>query len=126
METGSVRELLVWQKTTKLVTEIYFLTRNFPDEELYGLTAHIRRAIASVAENITEGYEQESPSEYIRFLRLSLKSLREFQEKLEIAFNFHYCDSSTFALFMAQSNEVSRLLFNLMYKIETESHPPKQ
>jgi four helix bundle protein len=126
METGSVRELLVWQKATKLVTEIYFLTRDFPDEELYLLTARIRRAIASVAENITEGYEQETPSDYIHFLRLSLKSLREFQDKLKIAANDKYCTPNAFAFFMAQSQEISYLLFKLMYKIETESHPPKQ
>ncbi|HEY1254350.1 MAG TPA: four helix bundle protein [Terracidiphilus sp.] len=51
----SFRDLLVWQKATDLTETIYRLTRNFPREEIYGLSAQIRRAAISIPSNIAEG-----------------------------------------------------------------------
>ena len=39
MEIKSYKELIVYQKSKELVKAIYALTRNFPREELYGLTS---------------------------------------------------------------------------------------
>ena len=44
----SHRDLIAWQKAMVLVTDVYDLTKTFPREETYGLTAQIRRAAASV------------------------------------------------------------------------------
>jgi len=41
------RELVVWQKAMTLVTDVYRVTRGFPKDELYGLTAQLRRAAVS-------------------------------------------------------------------------------
>jgi four helix bundle protein len=46
------KELKVWQKAYQLCLEIYRVTRNFPKEEIYGLTSQIRRAAVSVPSNI--------------------------------------------------------------------------
>ncbi len=42
------RDLFVWQKSVKLVTDIYAITKTFPNEELFGLTSQIRRAAISI------------------------------------------------------------------------------
>jgi four helix bundle protein len=49
------QDLVVWQKSMDLVTEIYRLTRSFPKEEIFGLISQIRRAAVSVPSNIAEG-----------------------------------------------------------------------
>jgi hypothetical protein len=41
----SFRDLIVWQKSIQLATAIDRLTRDFPREELYGLTSQIRRSL---------------------------------------------------------------------------------
>src|SRR5579862_4109954 len=51
----SYRNLIAWQKSMRLVTEIYEATRAFPRDELYGLTSQLRRAAVSVPSNIAEG-----------------------------------------------------------------------
>jgi 23S rRNA-intervening sequence protein len=38
------KELRVWKKAHEVTLELYRLTRQFPREELYGLTSQIRRA----------------------------------------------------------------------------------
>lgn len=65
---NSFRELLVWQKGMKLVTDVYTLTNKFPNEELYALTSQIRRSAVSIPSNIAEGYGRRHKHEYIRFL----------------------------------------------------------
>jgi four helix bundle protein len=70
-------ELIVWQKSHKLVLEVFKLTTNFPKDERYGLTSQIRRAAASVPGNIAEGCAKESNKDFSRFLQISLGSANE-------------------------------------------------
>ena len=43
------RELQVWRKAHELTLAVYQITASFPREELYGLTAQLRRAGSSIA-----------------------------------------------------------------------------
>ena len=81
------RDLIVWQKSMKLITDIYKISKLFPKEELFGLTSQIRRAAISIPSNIAEGYGRNSTGDYKRFLTISVGSLYEFQSQLEISYN---------------------------------------
>ena len=52
----SYEDLEVWQMAMSLAEDCYRLTADFPREEIYGLTAQIRRAVISIPANIAEGY----------------------------------------------------------------------
>ncbi|MBW2485221.1 MAG: four helix bundle protein, partial [Deltaproteobacteria bacterium] len=54
------KELKVWQKSFKLCLEIYKMTKNFPNEEKYGLSSQMRRASVSIPSNIAEGYGRKT------------------------------------------------------------------
>ncbi len=41
---SSFEDLLVWQKAHRWVLGIYRLTKSFPKDELYGITAQLRQA----------------------------------------------------------------------------------
>jgi len=58
------RDLIVWQKSMSLVTEIYLHTKTFPSTETYGLTSQIRRSAISIPSNIAEGYGRKSTGDY--------------------------------------------------------------
>ncbi|MGB9029449.1 MAG: four helix bundle protein [Acidobacteriaceae bacterium] len=62
----SYRDLDVWQCAIQLSVSLYQLTRDFPREEIFGLTSQLRRAGVSVASNIAEGYGRTSKGEYRR------------------------------------------------------------
>jgi hypothetical protein len=51
----SFRDLLVWQRSIELASEVYRLTKTFPREELFGITGQMRRSAVSVGSNISEG-----------------------------------------------------------------------
>ena len=54
-KSRNFKDLIVWQKSMSLITQIYNITRKFPKDEIYGLSSQIRRASVSVAANIAEG-----------------------------------------------------------------------
>ena len=59
----SYKDLIVWQKATKLVFEIYNVTELFSKEEIYGLISQMRRAAVSIPSNIAEGRVRGSRKE---------------------------------------------------------------
>jgi len=79
------RSLKVWQKAIELVEHVYAETRNFPKEELFGLTSQMRRAAVSVPANIAEGAARSGTKELIRFLSIAEASLSELDTHVEIA-----------------------------------------
>ena len=69
------RDLVVWQRAMELAEATYLLTKRFPPDEQYGLTSQARRAAASVAANIAEGYGRQTRASYVSFLRIAQGSL---------------------------------------------------
>jgi four helix bundle protein len=84
------RNLVAWQKGMDLVMEVYRLTRDFPDKELYGLISQLRRAALSVPANIAEGAANRSHSQFSNFLSNALGSLNEIDTQLELSFRLGY------------------------------------
>lgn len=81
----SYRELIVWQRAIELTVALYKLTASFPREEIYGLTAQLRRAGVSIASNIAEGYGRTTKGEYKSFRGMARGSALEVQTQLVIA-----------------------------------------
>jgi len=86
----SYRQLLAWQKAMQLVTRIYTITKQFPREELYGLTNQLRRAAVSVPSNIAEGQARYSAREFHHFLSHARGSLVEIETQVMISENLGY------------------------------------
>jgi four helix bundle protein len=55
-EVRSYKDLVAWQKSMALVTEVYRASQEFPKEEIFGLMSQTRRAAVSVPSNIAEGH----------------------------------------------------------------------
>jgi four helix bundle protein len=101
------QDLIVWQKAHQFVLDIYRLTENFPDREIYGLTSQLRRAAVSIPANIVEGFKKKGPSDKVRFMNIAQGSLEESRYYLILARDLGYIDSSDL---MDQIEEVSKLL----------------
>src|SRR5690349_4474596 len=91
---NSHKDLLVWQKSMRLITDVYLITQKFPGNELYGLTSQTRRAACSIALNIAEGYGRHSTKNYLQFLKISRGSLLELETCLQISINLNYISSA--------------------------------
>jgi len=87
------KDLDVWRRSLDLVDVVYKATKEFPREELYGLTNQLRRAAVSVPSNIAEGAARGSKKEFIQFLHIALGSLSEVETQLIIALRLRYLDN---------------------------------
>lgn len=116
-EIKTYRDLIIWQKSMSLVTEIYSITNNFPASELYALTNQLRRCAVSIPSNIGEGYGRNSTGDYKRFLQISVGSLFELQTQIEIAYNLKYIQDSIFKDLLAKTSELEIMIFTLIRKI---------
>lgn len=112
------RGLIVWQKAHQLVLAVYKVTKNFPKEEMFGLTSQMRRAMVSVAANIAEAFKKKGVADKLRILNISQGSLSEVQYYLILCDDLQYCNTGEL---MNQAEEVSRLLESYMKAIRTNS-----
>ena len=117
---GTFRDLLIWQKSMVLVTEIYTLSNNFPKEEIYALTSQLRRSAISIPSNIAEDQGRNGNKDYLKFLNIAVASLFELQTQLEIAFNLKYINQLQFNKTYEDSREVERRISAFCRKIKTD------
>jgi four helix bundle protein len=114
----SFRDLVVWQKSVVLVTEIYRLSKKFPKEEVFGLTSQIRRAAVSIPSNIAEGRGKSSKGEFQQFLHHSRGSLAEVETQIVIAQNLGYLNAADAEPVIEIIAEVGRLLHGLLTSLK--------
>jgi four helix bundle protein len=117
-KTQNYEELIVWQKAHEFVLQVYQLTKSFPKEELFGLTAQFRRASVSIAANIVEGYSKKGPKDKLRFLNIAQGSLAECRYYLRLSQDLGFANTATQE---ADLEKVSKLL-NAYYRGIARNH----
>ena len=117
-KTDSFRDLKVWQRSMTLVEEIYRITRRFPKEEQFGLTAQIRRASVSIASNIGEGKRRKRQRVYLHHLDVALGSQGEVDVQLEIALRTGFLGPGDYRRAQDLVEEVGRMLNGLISSLQ--------
>ncbi|MFN7085195.1 MAG: four helix bundle protein [Burkholderiales bacterium] len=107
-------DLAAWQETMRLARATYEITRSFPKEEIYGLSAQMRRAAVSVPSNIAEGAARTGRKEFAQFLGIAKGSLSELETQLLLAADLGYVTRDNEAFGLAE--RVARLLTGLHKK----------
>lgn len=110
-------KLKVWNKAIQLAESIHKRCKNFPKEELYGLTSQMRRASVSVPSNIAEGSQRSSDIDFARFILIAKGSLAELETQIFLAQRFGYLSQSDSKDLLALAEEVSRMLHALHSKL---------
>lgn len=93
MPSQNYRDLFAWQKAMDLVESVYRATRDWPKEEMYGLTNQVRRAVISVPANMAEGQGRSSTREFARYLSIAMGSLYEVETYASVAQRLRYSDA---------------------------------
>ena len=77
MQGFKFEKLIIWQKSMEFGEAINTLAHTFPKDEQYNLSSQIRRAVDSIALNISEGSIGQSNPEFKKFMGYSIRSLAE-------------------------------------------------
>lgn len=117
MPIQSYRDLETWQVAMDFVVRIYALTTHFPREELYGLTAQLRRAAVGIPSNVSEGHQQGTKA-YVHFITMALGSLAEAETQIELARRLHFAPEEQIASISDLAATVGRLLHGLRRSLE--------
>jgi len=113
-------KLKAFEIADDIALSIYKITRNFPKEEIYGITAQIRRAAVSVPSNIVEGCARSTQIEYHRFLEMAYGSLREmdYQFNLSGRLEFTKGNEDLAAIIRVKLIEAQKVLASLLKSME--------
>jgi four helix bundle protein len=114
------RNLVAWQKSMDLVMQVYKLTQNFPERELYGLSSQLRRAALSVPSNIAEGAADRTKAQFSHFLANALGSLNEIDTQLEISFRLGYISQSEYHYISTCLDECLAVTYGLRKSITSK------
>ena len=114
------RELTVWVKGYELTLEIYQVTSKFPKDEIYGLTAQIRRAGVSVPANIAEGCGREGDAEFARFLVIAMGSSAELECLFLLAKDLRYLNAADYDLLSGRLTSLRKMLNALIQKLKSD------
>jgi four helix bundle protein len=109
-------ELDVYDKAIDLVSHIYLITRNFPKDEVFGLTSQLRRAAISIASNISEG-SARSKKDFSRFIDIERGSVFECVTLLQISVRQHYIVDDKFVDLKSELTDLSKMLSGLKRSI---------
>jgi four helix bundle protein len=118
------KELQVWQKAMNLADQIYSLTDNFPQIEMYGLASQIRRSAVSIPSNIAEGCARNGTKEFIQFLGIAKGSLAELETRLLLARRRNYLNEEHMQQINMQIREVDNFIFSLITKLRSKLKAP--
>jgi four helix bundle protein len=124
-QVTNYQNLIAWQKSISLVTDIYRITMQFPKHETYGLVSQLRRASVSIASNIAEGHGRATPAEFAQFLCQARGSLCEVETQIVIARELAYIDRHQDLSFTSRTHELGRVLNGLIGSIQRKKlHRP--
>ena len=102
------KDLDAWKAAMELAKAVYAMTSRFPKEEVYGLTAQMRRAAVSIPSNIAEGAARRSAREFSQHLSVALGSLAELETQWLLACSLKFAENG------ALDEEIERVRMMLL------------
>lgn len=115
-------KIKAWQFADDLAVLTYNLTRQFPREEIYGLTSQLRRAASSAPANIAEGSNRTSKKDYLHFLSIAAGSLAEVRYFLHLSKRLGYLGEADYSHCGGLADEAGRTLTGLISSVQREVH----
>jgi four helix bundle protein len=114
------RDLQVWNKAHHLTLELYRISRQFPREEVYGITGQLRRAAVSIGANLAEGCGRRTSSELARFVRIAMGSASELDYHLLLSRDLGFMAGDEFTSASAALTEVRKMLTSFLNSVEEQ------
>ena len=110
---NNYKELKIWQKSVDLAVHVYEVTKSFPKEEIYGLTAQLRRSAVSIPSNVAEGAGRNTKKDFSNFLGISYGSSCELETQIIIAEKVKLIDQLALNSIQQQIDEIQKMNWSL-------------
>lgn len=114
------KKIVAYQLSDQLALAVYAVTKNYPKEEIFGLTSQLRRAVVSVAANIVEGSRRGTKKDYLRFLYVAQGSLSEVEYYIQLSKTLNYIKEEEYLKLNDLNNKTFSKLYGLIQSVEAE------
>ena len=104
-------------KMDEFVHLVYKATKDFPKDELYGVTSQLRRSALSVILNYVEGYARAKDKVYKNFLEISYGSLKEAKYLIHFSLVEGYLTDGNYKQIILLTEEIGKMLWSIIQKI---------
>jgi four helix bundle protein len=111
------RRLKVWEKAHWLTLAAYRVTKTFPSDERFGLTAQILRSAASIPANIAEGCGRDGARELARFAQIAMGSASELAYHFLLAHDLEYLAETSYRELATALIEVQKMLASFLQRL---------
>lgn len=115
------RNLKVCQKSVDFAVKVYFVTKEFPNEEKYGIVSQMGRASVSVPSKIAECSAKSSKKVFCNSLETSLGESYELETQLEISKKVGLISEKNSELLENGLIEIQRMINGLKSSIESQT-----
>ena len=115
MAVKKFEDLIVWQKAQDLAVVLY---QHFSTLKDFAFRDQLLRASVSISNNIAEGFDRRTNTDFIRFLYISISSNSEVRSKLYLADRLNYLEEDEIAKLIEASNEISKMLYGLIQSMK--------
>ena len=112
------KTLYSWQKNHEFVLDIYDITKDFPNEEKFGLTSQIRRAVTSITLNIAEGCGRNTDIDFAHFLNYAFGSCSEVEYAILLSKDLNYINEDVYINLDNKLSAIKRMLTALIKKLK--------
>ncbi len=113
------RELKIWKNGIELAVSTYNYCKNFPKEEIFGLSAQMKKAAVSIPSNIAEGCGRNTPAQLSHFLDISLGSACELETQVVIAQKLKYLTDSEATFWINTLHSEQKQICSFKDKVST-------
>ena len=113
MRIFSFEKLIAWQKARELALLIFITSKQFPKEEVYGLTSQMRRCSISIASNLAEGSGRNAPKDKARFTEIAYGSSLELLNQVILCKDFEYVNENEYVQIREKISEVNMIIDGL-------------
>lgn len=96
---------------------VYFITKKFPKDELYGVVSQFRRSAMSVMLNYVEGYARNCTNKnkvYTNFLEISYGSLKESKYLLFFSLDVKYITKEEYYKGLELVDKIGAMIWSLI------------
>ena len=102
------------------VNKVYDFTKDFPKEEIFGLTSQLRRSALSVILNYIEGYARQQKNVLRNFLEISYGSLKESKYLVYFSHRRSYLTMKRYEELMDLADKIGAMLWGIISKIKNK------
>lgn len=114
MKISNFESIEAWKKARILTRDIYAVSSQGKFARDYSLRDQIRRASVSIMANISEGFDSQSDTEFVRYLIFSRRSASEVQSHLYVALDQEYISKDKFDQLYGEITAIKNLIYGFI------------